>query len=359
MKPRVLLVLAAASLVVSVVACTPVTASPTATSAPPTPVAVKPSAPPPTLTLVQPSPTPLAYPTKPLNFIVGFAAGGSSDLGSRLVAAAAEKRLGQQIMVVNRAGAGGQVGWTELAGAKPDGYTIGLISFPAANTIMLDPERKATFTIDSFELIINTVLDRGAVYVKANSPYRNLQQLIDDAKKRPDQVRAAASGILSQPHLALLALEDVAGIRLRTVQFDGSAPAMTALLGDNVDAVFDNVGAWAPRVKEGELRVLAVLDRERSKFLPNVPTSLEQGYPGVLSSSARGIAAPKGTPDSIVKRLQAAIRQSLEDPETVDKMEKMGLAIKIMVGDEYPTYFKEVHETTRKLVQKWLASQSK
>jgi len=254
------------------------------------------------------------------------------------------------MVVVNKAGAGGQVGWTELARQKPDGYYIGFINLPAINTVILDPERKATFDIDSFTPIINQVLDPGVIYVKPDGPYKTLKDLIDDARKRPGEIKAGTTGILSDDHLAILMLEEATKVKFRIVHFDGDSPQVTALLGGQIDVNFLNVGGLTPRVKSGQLRALLVMDREKCKFYPDVPTSVELGYPTVISSSTRGIVGPKGLPEPIVKKLQATFKKAMEDPEHLKNMEKAGLAIKIMMGEEYSKYIKSVHEQVRKLV---------
>ena len=290
------------------------------------------------------------YPTKPVIVMVAYPAGGSTDIGARVLAALAEKEIGQPMVVVNKAGAGGQVGWTELARQKPDGYYIGFINLPAINTVILDPERKATFDIDSFTPIINQVLDPGVIYVKPDGPYKTLKDLIDDARKRPGEIKAGTTGILSDDHLAILMLEEAAKVKFRIVHFDGDSPQVTALLGGQIDVNFLNVGGLTPRVKSGQLRALLVMDREKCKFYPDVPTSVELGYPTVISSSTRGIVGPKGLPEPIVKKLQATFKKAMEDPEHLKNMEKAGLAIKIMMGEEYSKYIKSVHEQVRKLV---------
>ena len=150
------------------------------------------------------------YPTRPIQLMVAFPAGGSTDIGARVVASIAEKELGQPIVVVNKGGAGGQVGWTELTRQRPDGYYIGFINLPATNTVILDPERKAIFTEKDFTPIINQVLDPGVIWVKADSPYKTLKDLIDAAKKAPSTIRAATTGILSDDHLAILMTEEAA-----------------------------------------------------------------------------------------------------------------------------------------------------
>lgn len=291
------------------------------------------------------------YPTKPVTLQVPWPAGGPTDVGARILAAIAEKKMGQPIVVINRVGAGSQVGLTEIARQKSDGYYIGFVSVPALNTIILDPERKATFDLDSFVPIINQVVDPGLIWVKADSPYKTLKDLIDDAKKRPGVVKASTTGILGDDHLAILMMEEAAGVKFRIVHFDGGAQSLTATLGGQVDVSFDNVGSVAPRVKAGQLRGLAVMDPERSKFLPDVPTTAELGYPIVISSSSRGVLGPKGIPESILMKIQAVFKEAMGEPEHVEKMEKAGLAIKPMVGDEYGRYLRDIHERCKPLVE--------
>jgi tripartite-type tricarboxylate transporter receptor subunit TctC len=144
-------------------------------------------------------------------------AGGSTDVGARILAFIAEKLIGQPIVVVNKVGAGGQIGWTELSRQKPDGYYIGFLMVPSLNTCILDAERKATFNLDSFVPIINQVSDPGLIWVKADSPYKTLKDLLDDAKKRPGVIRASTTGILTDDHLAILMMEEAAGVKFRIV----------------------------------------------------------------------------------------------------------------------------------------------
>ena len=287
------------------------------------------------------------YPTKPITLMVPWAAGGGTDTGARILAAVTEKKVGQPIIVVNKVGAGSQVGLTELARAKSDGYYLGFPSLPAANTIILDPERKAAFDVDSFLPIINQVLDPGLIWVKADSPYKSVKDLLDDAKKRPGQVRASTTGILGDDHLAILMMEKAAGVNFRIVHFEGGAQQFTATLGGQVDVSFDNVGSVVTKIRAGQVRGLAVMDKQRSKFIPDVPTLAEVGFPNIISSSTRGIMGPKGIPEPVVKKIQEIFLAGIKDPEHVEKMEKVGLALLPMMGAEYAKYFKELHETCK------------
>jgi tripartite-type tricarboxylate transporter receptor subunit TctC len=296
------------------------------------------------------------YPTRPINMIVGFPAGGSTDIGARVVAGIAEKMIGQPIVVVNKGGAGGQVGWTELARAKPDGYTIGFLNLPATNTTILDPERQAIFNEASFTPIINQVLDPGVVWVAASSPFKTMKDVIDAAKSKPGTVRAATTGILSDDHLAILMVEEAnPGATFRIVHLLGGAAQMKETLGGNIDVSFDNVGGIVPQVRGGQVRALAVMDTERSKFLPDVPTMKELGMPNVISSSTRGIGGPKGMDPAVVKTLQDVLSKAMMDADHVKRLEDAGLAIKVMVGAEYEKYYKETHEKAKKYTE-WAKS---
>ena len=188
--------------------------------------------------------------------------------------------------------------------------------------------------------------------MKPESPYKTFKDLLEDAKKRPGTITVTTTGIFSNEHLGILILQDAAKIKFRIVHFDGSAQIITALMGGQVDVAVDNVGGpWSTRVKAGQVRPLIVMDKERSKFYPQVPTTVEQGYPNVIMSSSRGIVGPKGIPEPILKKLQAVFKKAMEAPDHIEKMDKAGLAVKIIVGDEYGKYIKDIHETTRKLME--------
>ena len=299
-----------------------------------------------------------AFPNRPVQLMVAYPAGGSTDIAARIVAAIAEKSLGQPIVVVNKGGAGGQVGWTELVRQKPDGYYIGYINLPATNTVILDPDRKAIFTEKDFTPIINQVLDPGIIWVRADSPFKTLQDLFDGAKKSPNTIRAATTGILSDDHLAILMAEEAApGAIFRIVHLEGGAAQLKEIMAGNIDVAFDNVGGVVRRIASGEVRALAVMDNERSKFLPDVPTTKELGYPTILSNSTRGIAGPKGMPEPALGKLREVLKKAMDDPEHVSKLETQGLGLKIMVGEEYAKYFADTHERAKKYTE-WARSRS-
>ena len=293
----------------------------------------------------------LDYPTKPIILQVPWPAGGSTDVGARIVAAIAEKKMGQPIVVTNRVGAGSQIGLTETARQKPDGYYLGYASLPALNTIILDPERKALFDLNSLVFIINQVIDPGIIWAKGDSPYKTLKDLLEVARKRPGEIRAATTGILGDDHLAILMLEEAAKVNFRIVHFDGGAQVFTAVLGGQVDVAFGNVGDIAAKMKGNPLRVLMMMDPQRSKFMPDVPTAAELGFPKIISSSTRGMFGPKGIPEPILKKLQAVFGEAMKDSEHMDKMDKSGLAVRPFVGEEYRKYVYDLHQRIAPLVE--------
>lgn len=292
------------------------------------------------------------FPDKPINLMVAYPPGGSTDIGARVVAAIAEKAIGQPIVVVNKGGAGGQVGWTDLVRQKPDGYNIGFVNLPATNTVIIDKARQAIFDEKSFTPIINQVLDPGMVWVRADSPFKTMRDVIDAAKKDPGKLTGATTGILSDDHLAILMLEEaVPGVSFRLVHLTGGAPMLKETLGGNIDVAFDNVGSVVQQIRSGQVRALAVMDDVRSKYLPDVPTTKELGLPTVISNSTRGIAGPKGMDPKVVTKLAETFKKAMDDPEHVKKLDDVGLAIKIMTGAEYQKYFDDTHTRAKQLVE--------
>ena len=322
-------------------------AAPAATSAPAAPAATtKPAAPAATA-----APAAAAWPEKgkSITIIVGAAAGGGNDVAARLLAPLMEKDLGVPVQVVNKPGAGWQVGLTEVAQAKPDGYTIGYSPIPQAITIYLDEQRKAVFKGNSFQTLAMHVIDPGAVVVKADSPYKTFKEMVDAAKAKPESIKVSDTGILSDDNLAMLDLEQQSGAKFAAVHFEGGAPAMTALLGGHVDAQFANVGEVVTRVKAGEMRALAIFDKEESSFLPGVKTAAAQGY-NIISSSSRGIVGPAGMPKDVVTRLSQSILKGTKDEEHIKKMTESGFPLKYMDADGFRKYWDEMETQVKPLV---------
>ncbi len=287
---------------------------------------------------------------KSISMIVGSSAGGSTDVGARILAATMEKDSpGNRIQVENKPGAGWQIGLTALARSKPDGYTIGFSVLPQTITIYLDPERKAVFTRKSFQPLGMQVVDPGVIAVRANSPYKTVKDVLDAAKANPSKIKASATGILGDDHLAILQLEKITNVKFATVQFDGSAPSMTALLGGHIDVYFGNIGDTVPQFKAGEIRLLGVMDDEESKLTPGVKTMASMGIK-IISSSSRGLSAPAGMPKEIVDFFAGAIKKALADSEHAKKMEEQGLTVRYMDPVKMEAYWAEMEEQVKPLM---------
>lgn len=183
-----------------------------------------------------------------------------------------------------------------------------------------------------------------------------LRDLVEDARKRPAQIRVGLDAILGDDHLALLLLEQEASVRFRAVHFEGAAPQIPALLGGQVDVVFQNASfPFVPRARAGEVRMIAVFARERSPFLPDVPTAAEQGFQTTMSVTS-GLAAPKGLPGPVAEKLQAVFTRAMQSAEHREKLPQIGVPAKILVGAEYTQLIDELDGHARRLVEQFRKS---
>ena len=293
---------------------------------------------------------PKDYPTRPLTIMVGFGAGGSSDVGVRILGEALKKVIGQTVLVENRAGAGGQVLWTDFKNnAKPDGYTLALINIPQIQTVVFDPARKPAFTMKDLQPVANHVQDPGAIFVGAESPYKTLEDFLSAAKANPGQVKASTTGIGSDDHLAVLDLQRKANLRFNIIHLVDTPAALKAALGGHIDVDFDNVGGFLPTVRSGQGRVLAVFSEQRFPDLPDVPTMREKGI-DLISSSTRGYVFPAGTPTEIVQYMEESIRKAMDDPDHVKRMKEAGLTLKFMGVEEYTKFIETQNERAKDLI---------
>ena len=293
---------------------------------------------------------PKDYPTRPVTIMVGFGAGGSSDVGVRILGEALKKVIGQTVLVENRAGAGGQVLWTDFKNnAKPDGYTLALINIPQIQTVVFDPARKPAFTMKDLQPVANHVQDPGAIFVGAESPYKTLEDFLSAAKANPGQVKASTTGIGSDDHLAVLDLQRKANLRFNIIHLVDTPAALKAALGGHIDVDFDNVGGFLPTARSGQGRVLAVFSEQRFPDLPDVPTMREKGI-DLISSSTRGYVFPAGTPTEIVQYMEESIRKAMDDPDHVKRMKEAGLTLKFMGVEEYTKFIESQNERAKDLI---------
>ncbi|MGB3414799.1 MAG: tripartite tricarboxylate transporter substrate binding protein [Microbacteriaceae bacterium] len=265
-----------------------------------------------------------AWPSGPITLIVAFGPGGSTDQGARLVATALEKELGVPIIVENHEGGSGQVGYNKLINSKADGYTFATTS-SSAILGPIDPSINAPYTREDFAPISRIVFDPSVLAVRADSPYKNLEDVLAAVKANPSKVRISQVGPSGSDALLTMQLEEETGGQFNKVSFPkGASTASTALLGGDIDVLIANVGDVVEFEKAGQMRTLAVAGKERSPFLKDVPTFREQGFEIDLGSD-RGFAFPGGTPEEIVTAMSTAIGNVMKDPAFVSIMEAASL----------------------------------
>jgi len=290
------------------------------------------------------------YPEKPIKVIVAYSAGGGTDISFRLLCKYAEKYVGVPLIVENRTGAGGEVGFTAIATAKPDGYTIGGINSPNVNAIPI--ERKAGFTLDSFKPIIMVMDDPCVWAVKIDSPFKSLKDVVDEAKKyEKGVITVSTTAIGGDDHLSILAFERITGIKMVPIPFAGAAPAKAALLGGHVSMWAGNLGEAILLQDAGKIRILGIQTKERNPLGPSVPTFEEQGYP-VYMASTRGIAAPKDISKEKLDFLIDAFAKGMADPGFIADAKKMKLPLSMdneRKGEDYLAKLKEVQKMCQEI----------
>jgi tripartite-type tricarboxylate transporter receptor subunit TctC len=291
-------------------------------------------------------------PGRPINMIVAASAGSGMDVTGRLAAEGFERMIeGANIQIINRPGAGTQVGIQEIADSAPDGYSFGVVSLPTAVTIPLDKARQARFDRSSFEPIGNFVYDPGAIAVLADSPYATLTDFVAAARARPEELTVGVTGPRGREHLDVAAVEQAADVMFTPVFHDDSGLALNSLLGGNIDAVQGSVGDFLAQIEAGRVRLLAVFDDEPSSFVPDVPTATSQGF-DLVSGVTRGFAFPAGVPEEAVAVLSEALRQVAESPEGQERVRNMGFELRYMNAEEYSQYWSSEVERITALMQK-------
>lgn len=287
---------------------------------------------------------------RPITIICPMPAGGAMDVAARVVAAGMEKELGVPVQVKNNAGAGGQVGLTELVNSKADGYTISTMALPATIVMYLDPDRKAAFTRADFVPLGLDNAEPVVVAVPTNSPYKTIQDLVAAAKAKPGQIKASVSGVLVVPHLGSLDFMRATDTKFALVHFDGGPPAVTAMLGGHTELDFEFTGSLWPAIQGGNARVLAVLDKEPYKPLPGVPTAESQGIKSYMTV-ARGYVAPKGTPKEVSDILSGTLKKIVTSPEYAKKLEELGMQAKYMDPAQMADFWASQESQVKPLIE--------
>ena len=265
------------------------------------------------------------YPAKPVRLIVPFPPGGNTDIVGRLIAQKLSAGFGQQVYVDNRGGAGGTIGAEAAAKSPADGYTL---FFSTTGTLASAPALQPGLRYDPVKAFapISTLANAPVVVIINSSvAAKSLLQLVELAKATPGAMKFGSAGTGHFVHIAGEMFKGAAGVDLLHVPYKGVAPAVIDLLGGRIDAMFDAFAAFEPHLQSGKLRALAVANPKRLSRLPDVPTTAEAGLPGYVLASWFGLAAPAGTPNDIVVRVNAEVLKTLSNAEVLETMAKLGL----------------------------------
>ena len=284
------------------------------------------------------------YPEKPVTIIAPFPAGGSVDLVTRAVAQQMSERWKQPVIVSNRPGASGNIGAEAAVRSAPDGHTILMVGFPFPLINSMFPNSGLDVTRD-FKAVINVMSSPNALISRADLPYKSLAEVIAAAKASPGKITYASVGNGSSPHMGMELLKKIAGVDILNVPYKGSAPARTAMLGGEVDIMFDNLPNVVPMVKGGRMRALAVTSPQRSRLLPEAPTMAEAGVANYVMDIWFGVAVPAATPPQAIAALNKEINRIIATPEVKARLEGMGLDI---IGGSAESFQKRIADDVAK-----------
>jgi len=297
------------------------------------------------------SPAQTDYPNRPIQVLIGYAPGGSTDVLLRSLAQEARKYLGQEMLIINKPGAAGTAAASQVATARPDGYTLGaspsstFTSAPFFLDLSIDLLKESTpiFSFAQFHV---------AILVKPDSPFNTLKDLLDYAKQNPGKVTYGHPGVSTRPHLVMAAIANHDGIKMNLMPFPGDAPTVTALLGGHVTAAGCSGGGWVPHVEAGTLRPLALTEQERSDLFPKIPTIVELGYPYPIPLVVF-LHGPRGLPEPVVKKLEDAVSKASQTPVFKEVAAKNVLSAKKNMGrEELSRFLQSEKEKTGDIVQK-------
>jgi len=293
------------------------------------------------------------YPAKPVRVIVPFAAGGATDVLTRLAANELTQKLGQSFVVENNTGAGGLIGAAQVHNAKPDGYTL-LAGSPGPITIMPAISRTPiNFNAERDFVPITLIADSpGAFVVGKNSGFKSVQEILSSAKASPGKITCGSSGVGAFSHLNCELLKSLAGVDITHVPYRGAAPAMMDLVAGNFDFLIENYPSPQKLIDTGDAKLLAVTSRTRFALKPNTSTVIEAGVPGHVMSAWIGLMAPTGTPQAVIDLIYKELSTSLKDPSIQKRMSDMGVVPGGNTPAEFSSYLAKERETYKDLALK-------
>jgi tripartite-type tricarboxylate transporter receptor subunit TctC len=283
-----------------------------------------------------------AYPSRPITLINPFPPGGAADVVGRPFAAALEPIIKQPVVIDTKAGAAGAVGAQFAAHAKPDGYTLLVHIVSISGFAEMDKlfDRQPKFTRADFIPIARFTEGPMVLVVNDQTPYKTLKELVDDAKKRPNEIIFSSSGLYGALHLPLALFLKSAGLQMRHLPTNGGGPALTAILGSNSQVLATSVAAAMSQIKAGKLRALACFSDKRTASLPDVPTMKELGY-DVLYTLWVGLFAPKGTPDAIIDKLRAESKKAADTEQFKKAIDNLGDVVAYLDKPEFAKFWDE------------------
>lgn len=290
------------------------------------------------------------YPNRPIRLIVASAPGGNPDINSRNLASELSKQMGQQVVVENRPGASGIIGYEALARATPDGYTLGYIS----NLVATNPSVYAKLPYDfarDFQPLMLYLSGLNVLTVTPSLPVRSVKELIEHARANPDKLSYGTSGIGASPHLSMELFKSMTGTAIVHVGYKGTQQAMTDLIGGQIDVMCDNVGPLLPLVRSGRLRGLGVTALKRSPVLPDLPTLDESGIPGYELTTWGGFAVPALVPRDISLRLNAEINKALLSPAVLQPLAAHSLTPEGGTPERFAEHVRRESEKLGKLIK--------
>lgn len=284
------------------------------------------------------------YPSKQIEFVIPFSAGGPVDVSARILVAEVEKILGQKMIIINKGAGGATEGQSYAARSKPDGYTIvALTSSVIANTLM----KQVDYKVDSFDPIMIYNFDPEVFIVNADSPYKSMKDIIEASKKGP--LKFASPGFGVSHHIGAICLEQKTGITFDYVHSNGGAEQVPMIAGGHVPIGMNSWSDVKSMVALGKIRVLGIMSKKRDPRCPEVPTFKEQGI-DIVYGPWRGVAVPKGTPSKITHKLEKAFKAAYESKEVQDKFKNAGFPLMYIGAKEVPAFIKSDYEVQKKII---------
>jgi len=293
-----------------------------------------------------------AWPERPVELVVGFAPGGGTDITARALATFLEKEIGGPVVVVNRPGASGALALAQVARAQPDGYTLGMTNMPGLLTLPI--EREVGFTLDHFTFLATLVRDPSAFSVRTASSLHSLDDVIAAARQNPGVISYGSTGVGTDDHLAMVLFQELTGVRLNHVPFNGAGPLRNAVLGGHAEIGGMNLGEAMP-YHGSSLRILAQASDARSPLAPDVPTFAELGVK-LSFASERGVVAPVGLPAEITAKLRDALGRIAVNPAFQTQMRQQFTEMDYLSGDAWLARLRQAdaHFRTLWAKQKWV-----